>query len=160
MSSDLELLLSRQCEMEKAALVATYPEIDAFPVAFWTSERLPYWTNRIVHVGVEWEGQEEITYRYTLAGLLVLAHFTEGVQLEAEGKIAVVLPLVLDYFANRRQWKRTQADSELVDLDALGGEITGADTLYSENSGIGVNQFGIVFTFEIGFTYQVNQIVS
>jgi hypothetical protein len=154
--TDLTNMLSRLVEMQKAA----YSGSDAVPVSFYAQEATPYWTTRIDSALIEEESENLQIITYSINMRLVLASVTEGWDNEAEKLIATWLPTILLYFGQRRQLKRTSADTSPLNLDPRGSLITSANADYSmQNSGVGVTQFGIDFTIEVPMTQQTDQVI-
>jgi len=154
--TDLTNMLSRLVEMQKAA----YPGSDAVPIAFYAQEATPYWTNRIDSALVEENSENLQVITYSINMRLVLAPVNEGWENEAEKLIATYLPTILLYFGQRRQLKRTSADTAVASLDPRGSLITSVNADYNmQNSGIGVTQFGIDFTIEVPMYQQTDQVI-
>jgi hypothetical protein len=66
----------------------------------------------------------------------------------------------VQYFAQRRQLKRTSADSAVENLYPQGAVITGGQVRDDiQNSGIGITMFGIDFTIEVPLYQQTPQLI-
>lgn len=146
MTTHLDDLLARLVLMQQDVV----PNSDAVPVFFYAQESPVYWVNRIGGYTVELESESIQIITYTITMRLILAVVTEGFEQEAERLIHAWLPVVLRYFGQRRQLKRTSADAPLAYLHPRGALITGGAADYDlQTSGIGATMFGIDFTLEV-----------
>lgn len=154
--SDLYDMMDRLVLMEKDVQTNT----DAVPVAFYAQEATPYWTNQIMSFIVEEDSFDLQKITYSISMTLWLATTTEGFEQEAERKAQTILPTILTYFAQRRQLKRTSADSAVVGLYPMGAVITGGKVNYGDNnSGIGQGMFGITCDIDVPMYIQSSQVV-
>ena len=156
LSAVLPAVLQRLCDMEKAV----YPGSDAVPVHFYAQEATPYWTNRFDGFTITDTSIDYQSAIYRITATLVLASVTEGYDQQAETMIQTWLPVVLLYFGQRRQLKRTVADAALDFLGADGASITGGQADYGiPASTAGQSMFGIDFTFEIPMDLPTDQVI-
>lgn len=158
MSTDLSAMLDRLVLMQKAVM----PGSDAVPVSFYSQEGLPFWTNKIDSVVIELDSQDIQVLTYRIRMRQVLAFVTEGWDQEAEGYIATWLPTVTLYFGQRRQLRRTSADSDVINLDPRGALLTDVNAVDGDmqNSGIGANQFGLDYYIEVPMIQNTDQLVK
>lgn len=155
-SNDLENMFARLVQMEMAAV----PGSDAVPISFYSQEGMPYWTNTVTGFTVELESEQLEIITYSITARLVLATLTEGINNQAELSLQTWLPVILTYFGQRRQLKRTSADTLVSGLDPRGAQITGGQVRDDiQNSGIGVNMFGIDFNIEVPMTISTDQLI-
>jgi hypothetical protein len=156
MTTPLEDMLARLVLMQQAAM----PGSDAVTVSLYTQEGTPYWTNHVDGFAVELESEQEQIITYTITMTLVLGATTEGFEQEAERRIHAWLPVILQYFGQRRQLKRTSADAAVPYLHPRGGFITGgkADSGIVI-SGIGQSMFGIDFRIDVPMWQDTNQVI-
>lgn len=146
----------RLTDMQKAVISGS----DAVALSFYAQEGTPYWTNTITGGTIELESEQLEVVTYTVNMRLVLAVVTEGVNLQAELSLQTQLPVILAYFGQRRQLKRTVADAPLLGLDPRGAQITGFQVRDDiQNSGIGVLMFGIDFNIEIPMIISTDQLI-
>lgn len=156
MTTELEAMLTRLTDMQKACVTGA----DAVPVSFYAQENTPYWTNRVMDVLVSFEGQTIQNETYSIAMQLILTNVTEGYEKQAELMIQAQLPVILLYFGQRRQLKRTSADAALSGLRPQGAIIKRARINYNLiNSGTGQKMFGIDILLEVPMTQAVEQAV-
>ena len=149
-------LLDRLVLMQKAVM----PGSDAVPVSYYWQEATPYWSNRIDSANFELNSEEMVNGIYVINMRVVLGIVTENYENIAEKQIAVQAPVILYYFGTRRSLKRTQADASLQWLLPEGAVITGFQAQYNmQNSGIGVQQFGIDFALEVPMNIPTEQVV-
>lgn len=157
MATDLENMLIRVALMQEAIVTNS----DAVPVSAYAQEGTPYWTNQIVGfetTETESEQLQIITYRITMT--LVLAVVTEGFGQEAEKLVQAWLPVILLYFGQRRQLRRTNTDTRVVNLYPRGAYITAGQADYGiAKSGVGQPMFGIDFNLEVPMYLQTPQLV-
>jgi hypothetical protein len=155
-TTDLDLLFERLNLLQENCIENS----DARPVAFYTQEAYPFWTCRVAAGQVELDSQDYQRVTYIIIMRLVLANFSEGIGTEAEARIAEVIPVVLEYFGRRRNLTLNSTQEVLDNLSPLGAVITDFVTLYGQlNTGIGTDQFGVEFTLEVPYQYQITQIV-
>ena len=156
MANELEAMLTRLTDMQKAVLSGS----DAVSVSFYAQEGTPYWTNTIIGGSIELESEQLEVVTYTVNMRLVLAVVTEGINNQAELGLQTQLPVILAYFGQRRQLKRTVADAALIGLDPRGAQITSFQVRDDiQNSGIGANMFGIDFNIEVPMIISTDQVV-
>lgn len=156
MPNDLEAMLTRLTDMQKAVVSGS----DAVAVSYYAQEGTPYWTNTITGGAIELESEQLEVVTYSVNMRLVLAVVTEGVNNQAELSLQNQLPVVLAYFGQRRQLKRTSADSVVSGLDPRGAQITGFEVRDDiQNSGIGANMFGVDFNIEVPMIISTDQVV-
>lgn len=156
MTTHLEDLLARLVLMQQAAM----PGSDAVPVSVYTQEATPFWINQVDGYTVELESENLQIITYTITMTLVLAATTEGFEQQAEGQIHAWLPVILQYFGQRRQLKRTSADSALPYLHPRGAFITGGKADYGITiSGIGQTMFGIDFRNDVPMWQATDQVI-
>jgi hypothetical protein len=156
MPNDLEAMITRLTEMQEAVVTGS----DAPGVAFYAQEATKYWLTHIDGFAVELESEnlQIITYRITMT--LVLEATTAGFDQEAEKLIQTWLPTVVQYFAKRRQLKRTSADLAVTGLSPKGALITGGKAgIGIVSSGIGQTQFGVDFNIEVPMVQDTNQVI-
>ena len=156
MTTELDTALARLTDMQKDVI----PNSDAVPVAFYAQEAAPYWKNTVTGFSVELESEtlQIVTWQITMT--LVLAATTEGFEQEAERLIHAYAPLVLRYFGQRRQLKRTSADSAVPYLHPRGSFITAGKADYgSQQSGIGQSMFAVDFNIEVPLWQDTDQVI-
>ena len=154
--TDLDYLLFRLCQMQEAVV----PNSDAAPVFFYAQEKSPFWVNRVGAFTIELESEEMQVVTYQVTMRLALNPVTSGIEFESERAIHTWLPTVTQYFGQRRQLKRTNADTGLDFLDPRGAVIVGGRADYDMVvSGSGNNLFGIDFTIEVPMLQYTNQLV-
>lgn len=154
-SSELDAVLARLVEMQEDVILS-----DAVPVSFYVQEGTYYWTNSINGFSVELVSEELEVVTYEITMRFILATTTEGFGTEAEQKMHKVLPLILKYFSQRRQLKRSSSDSAVAYLYPRGAVITGGQVRDDiQNSGIGQSMFGIDFTIEVPMYQQTEQVI-
>lgn len=156
MTTELDTALARLTDMQKDVV----PNSDAVPAAFYAQEATPYWKNTITGFSVELESEnlQIVTWQITMT--LVLATTTEGFEQEAERQIHAYAPVVLRYFGQRRQLKRTSADSAVPYLHPRGAFITGGRADYGlQQSGIGQSMFAVDFTIEVPLWQDTDQVI-
>lgn len=152
----LDTMLARLTDLQKDVVSGA----DAVPVSFYAQEQTRYWTNTVTGFSVELESeaQQIITYRVTMR--LILATTTEGFGTEAEQKMHLWLPTILQYFGRRRQLKRTSADAAVPFLHPRGAFITDGQVRDDiENSGIGQSMFGLDFNIEVPMWQDTEQVI-
>ncbi len=148
--------MTRLTDMQKAVLSGS----DAVAVSFYAQEGQPYWTNTITGGSIELESEQLEVVTYTVNMRLALATLTEGVNLQAELSLQTQLPVILAYFGQRRQLKRTVADAAVSGLDPRGAQITSFEVRDDiQNSGIGVFSFGIDFNIEVPMIISTDQLI-
>lgn len=156
MPNDLENMVSRLVQMEMAAV----PGSDAVGVGFYIQEGTRYWTNTITGFTVELESEQLEIVTYLITARLVVSATTEGINNEAELSLQTLLPVILSYFGQRRQLKRTSADTLVSGLDPRGAQITGGQVRDDiQNSGIGVNMFGLDIQVEVPMIISTDQVI-
>lgn len=156
MTNELENALARLTEMQQDVI----PNSDAVPVAFYAQEAAPYWKNTVTGFSVELESESQQIVTWQITMTLILSATTEGFEQEAERLIHAYAPLVLRYFGQRRQLKRTSADSAVPYLDPRGAFITGGKPDYGlQQSGIGQSMFAIDFTVEVPLWQETDQVI-
>ena len=90
----------------------------------------------------------------------ILSTTTEGFESEAERQIHAWLPVILQYFGQRRQLKRTSADAAVPYLHPRGAFITGGKADYGITiSGIGQSMFGVSYTIDVPMWQDTNQVI-
>ena len=152
----IDYMLLRLCEMQEAVV----PNSDAAPVFFYAQEGSPFWVNRVGNFNIELESEEIQVVTYSVTMRLVLRPVTAGIEFEAEREIHTWLSTVTQYFGQRRQLKRTNADTGLDFLDPRGAIITGGRADYDMSvSGAGNNLFGIDFIIEVPMLQYVSQVI-
>lgn len=156
MANDLEAMLTRLTDMQKAV----YSGSDAVAVSYYAQEGTPYWTNTITGGTIELESEQLEVVTYSITMRLVLAVVTEGVNNQAELSLQTQLPVILAYFGQRRQLKRTVADAAVTGLDPRGAQITGFQVRDDiQNSGIGALMFGLDFNIEVPMIIATDQLI-
>lgn len=156
MTTPLEDLLTRLVLMQQAAM----PGSDAVPVSVYTQEGTPYWVNHVDGFTVELESENLQIVTYTITMTQVLSATTEGFESEAERQIHAWLPVILQYFGQRRQLKRTSDDTAVPYLHPRGALITGGRADYGiVVSGIGQTMFGISYTVDIPMWQATDQVI-
>lgn len=156
MATDLETMLIRLTDLQKACVANS----DAVPVAFYAQESPKYWTNRVMNVTVSLEGETIQNETYAIAMQLVVANVTAGYEMQAEKEVQAWLPVILLYFGQRRQLKRTNADAALVGLRPQGAIIRQARVNYDlVNSVNGQKMFGIDILLEVNMTQATGQVI-
>ena len=156
MTTHLEDLLARLVLMQQAAM----PGSDAVTVSLYTQEATPFWVNHVDGYAVELESENLQIITYTITMTLVLAATTEGFEQQAERQIHAWLPVILQYFGQRRQLKRTSADPALPYLHPRGAFITGGKADYGITiSGIGQTMFGIDFRNDVPMWQATDQVI-
>lgn len=156
MTTQLDDLLARLVLMQKDAVTGS----DSVVAFFYAQESPIFWVNRLVNVSVELESEQLQTNTYTIVMRLVLAKVTQGFGQEAEQMIHTWLPAVLQYFAARRQLKRTVDDAAVSYLDPRGAVITEAVPQYNlQQSGTGATLFGVDFSIEVPMYMATDQVI-
>ncbi len=156
MTTHLEDLLARLVLMQQAAM----PGSDAVTVSLYSQESTPYWTNHVDGFAVELASEQQQIITYTITMTQVLSTTTEGYEQEAERQIHAWLPVILQYFGQRRQLKRTSADAAVPYLHPRGAFITGGKADYGITiSGIGQTMFGISYTLDVPMWQDTNQVI-
>jgi len=156
MTTQLDDLLARLVLMQKDAVTGS----DSVVAFFYAQESPIFWVNRLVNVSVELESEQLQTNTYTIVMRLVLAKVTQGFEQEAEQMIHTWLPAVLQYFAARRQLKRTVDDAAVSYLDPRGAVITEAVPQYNlQQSGTGATLFGVDFSIEVPMYMATDQVI-
>ena len=156
MKTQLDDLLARLVLMRKDAVTGS----DSVVAFFYAQESPIFWVNRLVNVSVELESEQLQTNTYTIVMRLVLAKVTQGFEQEAEQMIHTWLPAVLQYFAARRQLKRTVDDAAVSYLDPRGAVITEAVPQYNlQQSGTGATLFGVDFSIEVPMYMATDQVI-
>lgn len=156
MTTPLDDLLARLVDMQKAVVTGS----DSVPAFIYTQETLPFWVNRVGAYRVIDTAMDLQTVVYSITMRLSLGYVTQGFNQEAEQMIHTWLPTVLLYFGQRRQLKRTSADSAVPFLNAEGGLITGGTADYNlQISGIGQSCFGIDFNIDVPMDLFTDQLI-
>jgi hypothetical protein len=154
-ASELDNMLARLVEMQEDVVVS-----DAVPVSLYVQEGGYYWTNTVTGFTVQLVSEELQVITYQITMRLVLATVTEGFLTEAEQKLHKVLPPIILYFSQRRQLKRTSADSTVPYLDPRGAVIVGGQVRDDiQNSGIGQLMFGLDINIEVPLYQTTSQLV-
>lgn len=156
MANDLEAMLTRLTEMQQAV----YPGSDAVAISSYAQEGTPYWTNTVTGFTAELESEQLEVITYNITMLLVLAVTTEGVNDQAELSMQTWLPVILAYFGQRRQLKRTVTDAAVIGLDPRGAQITDGQVRGDvQSSGIGVYMFGLAFNIQVPMILSTDQLI-
>lgn len=156
MTTHLEDVLARLVLMQQAAM----PGSDAVTVSFYTQEGTPYWVNHVDGYTVELESEQQQIITYTITMTLVLGTTTQGFEQESERQIHAWLPVILQYFGQRRQLKRTSADPAVPYLHPRGAFITGGKADYGITiSGIGQSMFAIDFRIDVPTWQATDQVI-
>lgn len=152
----LDYLLFRLTEMQEAAM----PGSDASPVFFYAQEGYPFWVNKVARFATEDVAIDLQVVTYHIIMRCVLMPVTAGIEYEAERKIHTWVPPILSYFGQRRQLKRTSADTDVAFLDAKGALIVGGTPDYNmQVSGIGNLLFGVDFDIEVPMDEYTDQLI-
>lgn len=158
-SWDLATAMLRLVAMEKdsiAAVVST--AVDGVTYYPYQQESFPYWHNRMLPTTVEWVADDYPVYRVRIVGRLVIGHLKEGYKGQTPDKVYDYVPEVYDYFDRRPMMTSTDYPTDLDDIYPDDGLTILGDSgfLAFVNSGIGVTDVGIEFTFEIPFIVQAS----
>ncbi len=136
------------------------PGSDAAPVWFYAQEGYPFWVNKVSRFTTEDIAEDLQVVTYSIIMRLVLKPATSGIEYEAERDIHKYVPPILMYFGQRRQLKRTKADTDVQFLDSKGALITGGQPDYNmQVSGIGNPLFGIDFDIDVPMDEYVDQLI-
>lgn len=155
MTTDLDSVIQRLCDMEKAVVAGS----DAVPGAAYAQEGLGYWLNDVTGGTVELESEELQIVTYAITARYVGAEATEGYTMQPEQSVQTLIPTILQYFGQRRQLKRTSTDTPVVNLDPRGAVIVGFRVDRNLVSGIGQKLFGLDFLFEVPMIQDTNQLI-
>lgn len=146
--SQLDDALTRLCLLEKDAFTGTEFEgiIDAQPVASYVQEGLPYWVNDLTGFTIEIESQSIQIIHYLLTMVLTLAPYQSGFEQQSELLANLYVPLITQYFGQRRQLKRTFADPAVDFLYPRGMYILRGRIKKEPRGGIG--QLNVILEFD------------
>ncbi len=156
MATDLDNALVRITEMQKAAVSGS----DAVPVFFYTQEGTPFWINKVNGFRAERESSEIQVLFYDVLMRLVLGPMTAGYDKQAEETALSWLPVIPQYFGQRKQLKRTVADAAIAYLHPIGTIIHNGQIDYGmQVTGLGQPMFGIDFHLEVPMWQDVHQVI-
>jgi len=142
---DMQDLLLRAVEIEKAGLLTLGVTCDAEPYFIHQQETFPYWTNRIADIGVEFDSENYDTYTVDITARLVIDHRTAGYKGEKESALYKYIPTMIGYFNARELLQSAAYLAEPLDL--IQARVTAVSGLrIYETSGLSALQVGTEFT--------------
>jgi hypothetical protein len=142
---DMQDLLLRAVEIEKAGLLTLGITCDAKPYFIHQQETFPYWTNRIADIGVEFDSENIDTYTVDITARLVIDHRTAGYKGEKEAALYKYIPTMIGYFNARELLQSAAYLAEPLDL--IQARVTAVSGLrIYETSGLSALQVGTEFT--------------
>jgi hypothetical protein len=151
----LDDMLLRLCDMEKDVV----PGSDAVPAAFYSQEGQPFWTNDARNFEVQLVAEDLQVVTYHVTATLALGPVSAGFEQEAEQQTYQWIYTVPQYINQRRQLKRTSADSPVAYLDPRGAFCSGGTKRDDIASGIGQLMFGIDFNIDVPMWQETDQVV-
>jgi hypothetical protein len=154
--SILDTLIERLALMEEAVVSGS----DAALTGTYVQEGTPYWANSVTGWTTETVSEELQVITFQITAQLVLATTTEGFEQQAERQTQRWIPVVTQYFAQRRRLKRTSADAGVPFLHPRGAQIDGGKVDFNlGRTGTGQSMFGIDFNIEVPMYQQTPQVV-
>lgn len=151
---DLDTAMDRLVEMQKESVTAIVGSaIDAVKYFPYQQEAFPYWTNRLGPLEADFWAEDVGYYPFRILSRLVLGHHDEGYNNSALSAIYSYMPEILNYFESREMLTSSTYPDEFDDLAPDTGLEIEATTPLAVflNSGIGVAQVGVEFTFLMPF---------
>lgn len=162
MVSYLNDLLLRAVAIEKEAFLTLTPakRIDAVPRFYHVQEATPYITNRVSAMPIDTsDGNENEQFplpRLTLR--CVVGHITAAYKGENETHIYEWIPLLVDYFAERK-WFQSAAYPAAPDYLILSEVVDGGGFRAFDNNGFaGTIQVGFEIVIACRFTEEITQV--
>lgn len=164
MVSYLNDLLNRAVAIEKAAFLSlpTPRRIDAVPRFYHVQEATPYITNRITGLPIDHSDNSE-SEEFPQPRLIlrcVVGHITGAYKGENEENVYEWIPLLVNYFANRK-WFQSAAHPTAPDLLMYSEVVDGGGFRAFDNTGFAsVIQVGFEITIACTFTEYVDQVYT
>lgn len=111
-------LLARCVEIEKAALAALSPAVaaDAVPYFIHVQESFPYFTNRIGNIEIGFDSNEMDRDTYTVVIRLVVAHVTTGFKGAVETDLYTYIPAIITAFNKNEGLQSAAYTTAMTDL--------------------------------------------
>ena len=154
-------LLNRLCALELEAMTSISVRADAKPYFIHTQDSFPYFTNRVATNPRGNDGSEELDLNNPLVIIrLVVAHVTEGVRGQPEGKLYEWGPIVSSYIENRSNWLQCAAapyNTRMAYLQEARVTDNGGFRVFTD-SGIGALQVGREIQVQCIFDESVTQV--
>ena len=149
--ADLQALLARVCDLEKAATSIG----DAWPFLFISQGTTPYWVNFIRGPQVDDDSEGYDVYTYDVLMRLIIGHVTEGADGEPEGDLYTYIPQVIEYFRAR---PLLIDDTYTTELDALeeARVVEGTGFAVFSQTGVRTAQIGCQFTLRCRFEEEIS----
>lgn len=155
----LAAAMNRVVSMEKEAVVATYPGVNAYPYLFHFQETFPYWTNALGPNEPRFDSELLSVRTYTVTARFIIGHLTEGYFGDLEATLYTDIPTIENFFMQRNQLTNTEYPNPLDQLSPVGIAIAVTQGLtVFENSGIPVRQIGTEFRILLPFNITVEQL--
>lgn len=150
---NIDGLMDRLCAIEQIAI----PGSDAYPYALHAQASFPYFTNQLNELAVTSDTQDFDGYAVTVNVLLVVGNKTEGYQGDLEVTLWGYVPTVINTFNTHETLRSPTYDSHMQYLVQARCELA-RGLVVTENTGIGVEQVGAVFTVTCIFQLPIEQV--
>lgn len=149
---NIDNLMDRLCAVEQIAI----PTADAYPYALHEQGSFPYFTNQLNELAVTGNSHDFDEYTVTVNVLLVVGNKTEGYAGDLEAALWGYVPTVINTFNTHETLRSPSYDTHTAYLEQARCELT-RGLVVTENTGIGVEQVGAVFTVTCIFQLPIEQ---
>lgn len=150
---NIDGLMDRLVAIEKLAI----PAADAVPYALHTQESFPYFTNQLNEFTITSDSHDFDEYVITVNVLLLVGNKTEGYSGDLEAVLWGYVPTVLNTFNTYETLRSPTYDTHMQYLVQARCELA-RGFVVTENTGIGVEQVGAVFTVTCIFQLPIDQV--
>lgn len=146
-------LMDRLVAVEKIAISTA----DAYPYALHDQTSFPYFTNQLNEFAIASDSQDFDEYTVTVNVLLVVGNKTEGYHGDLEVTLWGYIPTVLNTFNTYETLRSPSYNTHMPYLVQARCELA-RGLVVTENTGIGVEQVGAVFTVTCIFQLPIEQV--